>query len=350
MDCGPLGAQGIRLEAFLHRELANIKEASVTRYIIQRLLISIPILAGVSLVAFFLVQASGDPMAVYISNPNLTAEDIMRLEKAYGFDKPVYVQYLYWLAKVVRGDWGQSFLTHQDVLTMIGERLGNTVILMVTSFVVTLIISLVLGTYSATHQYSIGDYIVTTVSFFGYSMPSFWFGLMLIIVFAVLFKEAGLPYLPAAGMYPIRGEPSLLQLLRHMILPVTVLSLISVAKYTRYLRSSMLEVINEDYVRTARSKGLSERLVLWRHAFKNAIIPLITLIMLDIPFLFSGALITEQVFAWPGMGRMYWEHAVWVDYPVLMGIILLVSTLVVLCNLLADVSYAFIDPRIRIEA
>ena len=322
----------------------------MTRYIIQRLLISIPILAGVSLVAFFLVQASGDPMAVYISNPNLTAEDIMRLEKAYGLDKPVYVQYLYWLAKVVRGDWGQSFLTHQDVLTMIGERLGRTAILMVTSFVVTLIISLALGIYSATHQYSIGDYIVTAVSFFGYSMPSFWFGLMLIIVFAVLFKEAGLPYLPAAGMYPIRGEPSLLQLLRHMILPVTVLSLISVAKYTRYLRSSMLEVINEDYVRTARSKGLSERLVLWRHAFKNAIIPLITLIMLDIPFLFSGALITEQVFAWPGMGRMYWEHAVWVDYPVLMGIILLVSTLVVLCNLLADVSYAFIDPRIRIEA
>jgi len=220
---------------------------------------------------------------------------------------------------------------------------------MVTSFVVTLIISLALGIYSATHQYSIGDYIVTTVSFFGYSMPSFWFGLMLIIIFAVTFKEAGLPYLPVAGMYPIRGEPSLLQLLRHMILPVTVLSLISVAKYTRYLRSSMLEVINEDYVRTARSKGLSERLILWRHAFKNAVIPLITLIMLDIPFLFSGALITEQVFAWPGMGRMYWEHAVWVDYPVLMGIILLVSTLVVLCNLLADVSYAFIDPRIRIE-
>ena len=288
-------------------------------------------------------------MAVYISNPNLTAEDIMRLEKAYGLDKPVYVQYLYWLAKVVRGDWGQSFLTHQNVLTMIGERLGRTAILMVTSFVVTLIISLALGIYSATHQYSIGDYIVTAVSFFGYSMPSFWFGLILIIIFAVTFKEAGLPYLPVAGMYPIRGEPSLLQLLRHMILPVTVLSLISVAKYTRYLRSSMLEVINEDYVRTARSKGLSERLILWRHAFKNAVIPLITLIMLDVPFLFSGALITEQVFAWPGMGRMYWEHAVWVDYPVLMGIILLVSALVVLCNLLADVSYAFIDPRIRIE-
>jgi len=322
----------------------------VSRYIIRRLLISIPVLLGISLVAFFLVQASGDPMAVYISNPNLSSEDLMRLEKAYGFDKPVYVQYFYWLRNAITGDWGQSFLTHQDVLTMIGERLGNTAILMVTSFSITLIISLTLGIYSATHQYSIGDYVVTALSFFGYSMPSFWFGLILIIAFAVKFREAGLPYLPAAGMYPIRGEPSFLQLLRHMVLPVTVLSLISVAKYTRYLRSSMLEVINEDYIRTARSKGLSERLILWRHAFKNAVIPLVTLIMLDVPFLFSGALITEQVFAWPGMGRMYWEHAIWVDYPVLMGIILLVSTLVVLCNLLADVSYAFIDPRIRIES
>jgi peptide/nickel transport system permease protein len=228
------------------------------------------------------------------------------------------------------------------------QRLPNTAILMGASFSLTLIISLALGIYSATHQYSPADYAVTAVSFFGYSMPSFWFGLMLIILFAVKFREWGLPYLPAAGMYPIRDEPSFLQLLRHLVLPVTVLSLISVAKYTRYLRSSMLEVIGQDYMRTARSKGLGERIILWRHAFKNAVIPLITLIMLDIPHLFSGALITEQVFAWPGMGRMYWEHAVWVDYPVLMGIILLVSTLVVFFNLLADLSYGMLDPRIHL--
>jgi peptide/nickel transport system permease protein len=320
----------------------------MSRYILRRLIISVPVLIGVSLVAFFLVQASGDPMAVYISNPNLSSADIARLEKAYGFDQPVYVQYFYWLRNVVTGDWGQSFLTHQDVTTMIGQRLGNTVILMGTSFVVALTLSLLLGIYSATHQYSLGDYVVTVISFFGYSMPSFWLGLMLIIVFAVKFREWGLPYLPAAGMYPIRDAPSFPQLILHLILPVTVLSLITVPKYTRYLRSSMLEVISMDYVRTARSKGLHERAILWRHAFKNAVIPLITLIMLDIPQLFSGALITEQVFAWPGMGRMYWEHAIWVDYPVLMGIILLVSVLVVICNLLADVSYAMVDPRIRL--
>ncbi len=320
----------------------------MTRYIINRLLISIPVLLGISVVAFMLVQASGDPMAVYNSNPNLTAADLERLEKAYGFDKPLAVQYLLWLRNVVTGDWGQSFLTHQDVTTMIGERLGNTLLLMGTAFSITLVVSLALGMYSATHQYSAGDYVVTAFTFFGYSMPSFWFGLMLIILFAVKFREWGLPYLPAAGMYPIREEPSLYQLIRHLILPATVLSLISVARYTRYLRSSMLETISQDYMRTARAKGLSERALLWRHAFKNGAIPLITVIMLDIPPLFGGALITEQVFAWPGMGRLYWESALWVDYPVLMGIILLVSSLVVVCNLVADVSYAIVDPRIRL--
>jgi len=321
----------------------------VTRFIVRRLLISIPVLFGISLVAFLLVQASGDPMAVYISNPNLSSEDIARLEKAYGFDRPIHIQYIYWLGRAVTGDWGQSFLTHQDVLTMVRSRLGNTAILMGASFVITMIISLVLGVYSATHQYSLGDYVVTIGAFFGNSMPSFWFGLMLIILFAVKFREWGLPSLPAAGMYPLRGEPSFFQMLRHLILPATVLSLIRVAKYTRYLRSSILEVIREDYINTARAKGLPERVVLWRHAFRNAVLPLITLVMLDIPHLFSGALITEQVFAWPGMGRMYWEHAVWVDYPVLMGIILLVSALVVFCNLLADILYAVVDPRIRVD-
>lgn len=321
----------------------------MARYIIRRMLISIPVLLGITLITFFLLHASGDPMAVYASNPSITAEDLARLEKTYGFDKPVYVQYLYWLRNIVTGNWGQSFLTHQDVLAMIFHRLPNTLILMVTAFVFTVVVSVALGIYAATHKYSIGDYFVTGISFFGYSMPGFWFGLMLIIIFAVKFKEWGLPSLPAAGMYPIRGEPSLLELLRHLILPVAVLSLNSIARYSRYLRSSMLEVLNQDYVRTAHAKGLAGRVVVGRHALKNALIPLLTLVLLDIPFLFGGALIVEQVFAWPGMGRMYWEHAVWVDYPVLMGILVLISILVVLCNLIADISYAFIDPRIRLQ-
>ncbi len=320
----------------------------MARYILRRILISIPVLLGITVITFFLLRASGDPMAVYASNPSVTAVDLIRLEKTYGFDRPLYVQYLFWLRNIVTGDWGQSFLTHQDVFAMILERLPNTLILMGTAFIFTLIVSTALGLYAATHQYSMGDYLVTTFSFFGYSMPGFWFGLMLIIIFAVKFKELGLPSLPAAGMYPIRGEPSFFELIRHLILPVAVLSLASIARYSRYLRSGMLEVLNQDYIRTARAKGMASRSVVWKHAFKNAIIPLITLIMLDIPFLFGGALIIEQVFAWPGMGRMYWEHAVWVDYPVLMGILVLISILVVVCNLIADISYALIDPRIRL--
>jgi peptide/nickel transport system permease protein len=320
----------------------------MARYILRRLLISIPVLLGITVITFFLLRASGDPMAVYASNPSVTAEDLIRLEKTYGFDRPLYVQYLFWLRNIVTGDWGQSFLTHQDVFFMIIERLPNTLLLMGTAFIFTLIISIALGLYAATHQYSISDYLVTTFSFFGYSMPSFWFGLVLIIIFAVKFKEMGLPSLPAAGMYPIRGEPSFFELIRHLILPVAVLSLASIARYSRYLRSGMLEVLNQDYIRTARAKGITRRGVIWKHAFKNAIIPLMTMIMLDIPFLFGGALIIEQVFAWPGMGRMYWEHAVWVDYPVLMGILVLISFLVVICNLIADISYAVIDPRIRL--
>lgn len=322
----------------------------MARYIIRRILISIPVLLGITVITFFLLHASGDPMAVYASNPSISAEDLLRLEKTYGFDKPVYVQYLYWLRNVVTGNWGQSFLTHQDVLAMILERLPNTMILMGIAFIVTLLISIALGLYSATHQYSAGDYVVTGLSFFGYSMPTFWFGLILIIIFAVKFKEMGWPYLPVAGMYPIRGEASFIELVKHLVLPVTVLSLNSIARYSRYLRSSMLEVLHQDYIRTAHAKGLANQAVIWQHALKNAFIPLITLIMLDIPFLFGGALITEQVFAWPGMGRMYWEHAVWVDYPVLMGLLVLISILVVLCNLIADISYAFIDPRIRLES
>ena len=318
----------------------------MARCIIRRILISLPVLLGITLITFFLLHASGDPMAVYSSNPSLTAEDLERLEKTYGFDKPVYVQYLYWLRNIFMGNWGQSFLTHRDVLVMIVERLPNTLILMGTAFIVTLIVSIALGIYAATHQYSIGDYIVTGISFFGYSMPSFWFGLMLIIIFAVKFKELGLPYLPVAGMYPIRGEPSFVELLKHLILPVSVLSLNSIARYSRYLRSSMLEVLNQDYVRTAHAKGLAGRVVVWRHALKNALIPLMTLVLLDIPFLFGGALIVEQVFAWPGMGRLIFEALESRDYPVISGIFLMVSAMVILANLLTDLIYAWVDPRV----
>jgi peptide/nickel transport system permease protein len=219
-----------------------------------------------------------------------------------------------------------------------------------TVFIVTIAVSIPLAILSALRQYSTFDYLVTGASFLAFALPTFWLGLMCIMIFAVKFKEWGLPYMPACGMYDLVEGPSLLGLLKHLAMPAFVLSIVSMAAYIRYLRASMIEVLHDDFVRTARAKGLPERAVTWRHAFRNALIPLVTLITMNIPLIFSGALITEQVFAWPGMGRLFVDHANRGDYPVLMGLILTVSVLVIVFNLVADIAYAAIDPRIRFQS
>jgi peptide/nickel transport system permease protein len=317
------------------------------QYIARRLLQAIPLLFLISLLAFMLIRLSGDPMSMYAQGSALTAEDRDRIMKQHGWDKPKPVQYLYWLRDVVQGDLGSSLYTYQPVTRMIWERLPNTLILMGTVFVVTLVVSIPLAILSALRQYSKLDYLITGASFLAFALPTFWLGLVCIMIFAVKFKEWGLPYLPAGGMYDLVEGPSLGGLLKHLILPAFVLSIVSTASYIRYLRASMLEVLHDDYIRTARAKGLPEGAVTWRHAFRNALIPLVTLITMNIPLIFSGALITEQVFAWPGMGRLFVDHANRGDYPVLMGLVLTVSTLVIVFNLVADVAYAWIDPRIR---
>jgi peptide/nickel transport system permease protein len=225
---------------------------------------------------------------------------------------------------------------------MIAERLPNTLLLMSVAFAVTLLIAIPVAVLSATRQYSICDHLATTFAFVGHSLPTFWIGLMLIMVFSVWLR-----WLPAGGMYTI-GEPfSLVDRLRYLILPVLTLALFDAATYTRYLRSSLLDVIRQDYVRTANAKGMRERSVIRGHAFKNAAIPLVTVIALNLPALFSGALITETIFAWPGMGRLFWEAAGRVDYPVLMGIFTVTAALVIFFNLVADAVYAGLDPRIQ---
>jgi peptide/nickel transport system permease protein len=317
------------------------------QYIARRLLQAIPLLFLISLLAFMMIRLSGDPMSMYAQGSALTAEDRDRIMKQHGWDKPKPVQYLYWLRDVVQGDLGSSLYTYQPVTQMIWERLPNTLILMGTVFVVTLAVSIPLAILSALRQYSKLDYLITGASFLAFALPTFWLGLVCIMIFAVKFKEWGLPYLPAGGMYDLVEGPSLGGLLKHLILPAFVLSIVSTASYIRYLRASMLEVLHDDYIRTARAKGLPEGAVTWRHAFRNALIPLVTLITMNIPLIFSGALITEQVFAWPGMGRLFVDHANRGDYPVLMGLVLTVSVLVIVFNLVADVVYAWIDPRIR---
>jgi peptide/nickel transport system permease protein len=287
-------------------------------------------------------------MSMYGLNPNMSVEDRARIITEHGWDQPLVVQYLYWLRDTLKGDWGHSLYTYEPVVAMILARLANTLILMGTVFVVTLLISIPLGIYTATHQSSRLDHFITGTAFFAYSLPTFWLGLICIMIFAVKFQQWGLPSLPAGGIYSLRDGPSFAGLLQHLVLPCFVLSIVSVASYIRHLRASMLDVLHQDYVRTARAKGVSDRVVIWKHAFKNAALPLVTLISLNIPRTFSGALITEQVFSWPGMGRLFVDHATRADYPVLMGLVMSVSALVAIFSLLADVAYAYLDPRIRL--
>jgi peptide/nickel transport system permease protein len=322
----------------------------VGQYVVRRLLQAIPLLFLISLMSFMLIRMSGDPMSMYAQSSSLTEADRERIIKEHGWDQPKIVQYFYWLRDIARGDLGSSLYTYQPVTQMIWEKLPNTMILMGTVFIVTIAVSIPLAIISALRQYSALDYLVTGASFLAFALPTFWLGLVCIMIFAVKFKEWGLPYMPAGGMYDLVEGPSFLGLLKHLVMPAFVLSIVSMAAYIRYLRASMIEVLHDDFIRTARAKGLPEGTVTWRHAFRNALIPLVTLITMNIPLIFSGALITEQVFAWPGMGRLFVDHANRGDYPVLMGLILTVSVLVIVFNLVADIAYAAIDPRIRFQA
>ena len=220
---------------------------------------------------------------------------------------------------------------------------------MVSSEIITVGLALAIGVYSALRPYTLADNIITALSFILYSMPIFWIALSLLWIFSVTFKQAGLPYLPTVGMYEPGSPVTLLELLRHMIMPVLSLSLISVAGYSRYVRAALLEVINADYIRTAYSKGLSKRRILWSHALKNASLPLVTLIGLDLPFLLGGAVVTEQIFAWPGMGQLFVNSLDRADFPVLMGLLMLIAVLVVLFQIITDIVYAWLDPRIRLS-
>ncbi len=313
----------------------------------RRLLQAVPLLLIVSFIAFMIVQATGDPLAAYTVDASLTSEDIARLRQQYGLDQPLPLQYVSWLGNLLTGNWGTSYYTRENVVDMILDRLPNTLLLVGISYSVILVLATALGIFSAVRQYSFIDHLITGTSFIGLAIPSFWLGLMLIVVFAVQFKAAGLPYFPVGGMYDQRVGETLPQVLWHAVLPAVTLAVVVTARYVRYIRSAILEQTQVDYVRTARSKGLSERVVLLRHVFKNALLPLITLVALDVPSLLSGAIVIETIFAWPGMGRLFWSAAERTDIPVLMATMLLVAALTIVANLIADVLYAVADPRIR---
>lgn len=344
----------------------------MTRYIIRRLLQAIPLLFFISLILFVLMRSASDPVATMGGRRVLRPEDRERLSRQLGLDQPIYMQYLYWLIGndwtsvdvdgdgvaetpgtqrgVLRGEFGKSLVTRgQEAMDIIMERVPNTLMLMIPAEILIILFSVVLGIFSALRQYSLADNIITTVSFIGYSMPIFFIALLSMYIFAVKFKEWGLPYLPTVGMFDPKVGKTPSEVLRHMVLPVFSISAISIAAYSRYVRSQMLETVSQDYIRTARAKGLRERTVIFVHALKNASLPLVTIIGLDIPLLLAGAIVTETIFSWPGMGRLFIDHVSRGDVPVVMGILMLISVAVVLFQLLTDVTYAWLDPRIRYE-
>lgn len=341
------------------------------RYVARRLLQAIPLLFIISVILFVLMQNIGDPLATMGGRMVTRAEDRKRLARQLGLDKPVYVQYVYWLVGndwtkidmdgdgvpetpgrrhgILRGDLGMSLVSRKPVAEVIGERLPNTLLLMGAYEVVVIAGALIVGIYSAVRQYSVFDHAVTGISFILYSMPIFFIALISMNIFAVGFKKWGLPYLPTVGNFEPEAGKTVAQVAWHMILPVASLALISLAGYSRYMRSTMLEVMNQDYIRTAKSKGLGRRYILIAHALKNASLPIVTIVGLDLPSLLGGALVTERIFAWPGMGRLFFDDLSRGDTAVVMAILVLTSVAVVIFQLLTDITYAWLDPRIRYD-
>jgi peptide/nickel transport system permease protein len=316
-------------------------------YIARRLLQGLFTLLIITVLCFILTRLSSDPLAQYATNPNMSAADRAALRERLGLNQPMPVQYLKWLGLAVQGQLGKSFFSKQPVATMIAQRLPLTLILMTTAELITVFIALGLGILSAVRQYTLVDNVITSLSFIGFSMPIFFIALGLMLIFAVKFKQMGWPYLPTGA--DIWNTKDLGQLIRHMVLPVSCLVIIQTAGYARYVRTSILEVLGLDYIRTARAKGLTERTTLYKHALRNAALPFITILGLDIPYLLSGALVTESIYAWPGMGRLFWEYAQRGDFPVVLGVLLIVSAAVVFFSIVTDLAYTLVDPRIRLS-
>jgi peptide/nickel transport system permease protein len=341
------------------------------KYIIRRLLQAVPLLMIVSVLTFILLKTVGDPLQMLNDDPRLTDEDRFRRRALIGGFDPLPVQFITWLAGddwrmrditgdgvgdvygeqrgILRGDFGESIRLRAPAVEVIGEKLPNTLILGVTAFIITILLSLLIGVYAATHRYSKTDNILTMFAFICFSMPIFLIALLSIYIFAVKFRLWGLPYLPVQGMYSTRTDGSLGDLVWHLILPALCISLINVATFTRFIRSSMIEVLDSDYIRTAQSKGLGNSRIVYLHALKNAALPLVTLVGLNIPFILSGAVVTEQIFSWDGMGLLFTRSLTSLDSPVLILFVMMMAVAVVLFQLITDITYAWLDPRVRLS-
>ena len=305
----------------------------MTAYLLRRLAQSVLVLLGVSFVVFFILYLTGDPVLLLLP-PDATADDIQKFREAMGFNDPFLVQYGRFLGGALRGDFGQSVRHGEPAFHLVVERLPATFELSGAALLVALLLAIPAGVVSAVRRNTALDYVATVVALLGQSMPTFWLGIMLILIFSVQFN-----FLPSSG----RGG------LEHLILPAVTLGLFTTARITRLTRSGMLEVLNQDYIRTARAKGVSGRPVVWKHAFKNAAIPIVTIVGIELGTLLGGSVITETIFAWPGVGRLSVQAIYNRDYPVVQAAVFLLASTFVLVNLVVDVLYTYLDPRIRLR-
>jgi peptide/nickel transport system permease protein len=310
----------------------------------------IPLLLGISFLTFAIVNlVPGSPVDEFVFNPRGKPADIERIKENLGLDRPWPERYVNWLGDALRGDLGLSLINFTPVTDRILNVLPNTLLLTVSSLVLALAVSVPVGMLAAVRRGSWFDHVVNVLSTVLFAVPTFWLGLMLILLFAVKFDEWGWPALPVGGTQSLRGESGLGDRLRHLVLPMVALAAVQLASWTRYIRSSVLEVNRLDFVRTAEAKGLTQRVVNYRHVFRNALLPLVTLVGLTLPELFGGALLIETIFAWNGIGRLAYDAALQSDYTLIMGTVLMFAILTLLANLASDVAYALLDPRIRYD-
>ncbi|MDF2473567.1 MAG: putative rane protein [Anaerocolumna sp.] len=316
----------------------------MTKYIIKRLLIAIPVLIGITIFDFLLMNlAPGSPLDL-MRNPMVSDMALELKAESLGLNQPIYLQYLQWMQELLHGNLGFSMITYQPVSSLIATHIGPTILLMGVSLLLGLFIAVPLGVLSATKRYSKVDYTAVTASFLSISIPSFFLALFLIYIFTVR-----LNWLPSSGMVTMGGEGGFLDVIQHMILPVTVLTVAVAGRNIRYVRSSMLEILEQDYLRTAKAKGVKKFFIINKHAMRNALIPIITVIGMEIPVVFGGAVIIEQIFSWPGMGLLTMSSILSRDYPTIMGLNLVAAIIVLTANLVTDIAYSVVNPEIKLQ-
>lgn len=315
------------------------------KYALARAVQAVPTLLLLSIISFVLIHVVPGGPAVVMLGDKATPALIAQINRSLGLNKPLWVQYLIWLEQLLRGNLGYAYSYHQTVASLILTNLSRTLILVVSAIAISHVLAVIIGIYQAVHRDQPVDHALTALLYFLYAMPTFWLGVLMVSMFSI-----NLGWFPSGGLYnPLLAHPTLASYMDHLVLPASVLIIGSVAGWGRYMRSSMAETLVQDYIRTARAKGLSERAVLVHHALKNSLLPLITLVGMSLPSLFSGALIIEIIFDYPGMGLLFWNAAQQRDYPILLGIVIMVGVLTIVGNLLADILYAVVDPRIQYQ-